>query len=240
MSRFQEIFLDIESDILNQHYKPGDLLPSENKLAQEYDVSRETIRKALTLLTESGYIHKKQGKGSIVLDVKRFDFPISGLTSYKELQEAQNIKSETILVENKVMTIPEYIAEFLKVSKETEVHCVIRARKVDGEIIILDKDYLFTSVIPDLPDEEAKHSLYHYIEKKLGIEIGFARKEFIVEPATKEDKEIMTLHGDTHVVVTRSEVHLEDTTLFQFTESRHRLDKFKFVDFARRRGPNGF
>ena len=65
-------------------------------------------------------------------------------------------------------------------------------------------------------------------------------KNLFVEPATKEDKEIMTLHGDTHVVVTRSEVHLEDTTLFQFTESRHRLDKFKFVDFARRRGPSGF
>ncbi|GAA0369145.1 trehalose operon repressor [Alkalibacterium iburiense] len=238
MNKFQEIYLDIESEILNQKYKPGDLLPSENKLAHMYNVSRETIRKALTLLLESGYIQKQQGKGSIVLDIKRFDFPISGLTSYKELQEAQNIESETILIENKVITIPEYIADFVKVSKDTRVHCVIRARKVEGEVIILDKDYLFTSVIDTIPNKEAEHSLYHYIEKKLGLTIGFARKEFIVEHATKEDKEWMDLHGDTHVVVTRSEVHLEDTTLFQYTESRHRLDKFRFVDFARRRGPN--
>lgn len=237
MSRFQDIFLDIESDILNQQYKPGELLPSENQLSKKYNVSRETIRKALSLLLESGYIQKKQGKGSIVLDVKRFDFPISGLTSYKELQDAQNISSETILVENKKMTIPEHIADFLKVSHDTEVHCVIRARKVDGEVVILDKDYLFTSIIESIPDDEARHSLYHYIENKLGLVIGFARKEFIAEPATQEDRELMTLHNDTHVVVTRSEVHLEDATLFQYTESRHRLDRFRFVEFARRRGP---
>lgn len=28
--------------------------------------------------------------------------------------------------------------------------------------------------------------------------------------------------------------YLDDTTLFQYTESRHRPDKFKFVNFARR------
>lgn len=237
MSRFQEIFLDIESDIFNQTYKAGELLPSENKLSKKYDVSRETIRKALTLLLESGYIQKKQGKGSIVLDIKRFDFPISGLTSYKELEEAQHINSETLLIKNHVETLSEQIASFLSISSDTEVHSVIRGRKVDGETVILDKDYLLTSVIPVLPDKEAQKSLYNYIENELGLTIGYARKEFIVEPATQEDRELMTLHGDTHVVVTRSEVHLEDTTLFQYTESRHRLDKFRFVEFARRRPP---
>ncbi|HDU1271622.1 TPA: UTRA domain-containing protein, partial [Listeria monocytogenes] len=50
-----------------------------------------------------------------------------------------------------------------------------------------------------------------------------------------EDKKYLALHGDTHVVVVKSTVFLKDTTLFQYTESRHRLDKFRFIDFARRR-----
>ncbi|WP_080145938.1 trehalose operon repressor [Marinilactibacillus piezotolerans] len=240
MSKFHEIFIDIEAAILNQTYKSGDLLPSENELTKQYNVSRETIRKALTMLLESGYIQKKQGKGSIVLDVKRFDFPISGLTSYRELQDAQHISSQTILIENKVTEIPQHIAEFLKVPASTEVHKVVRARKVNDEVVILDKDYLLTSVIETLPDKEAEHSLYHYIEQKLGLTIGYARKEFTVEPVTEEDKRLMDLHGDHHIVVTRSDVHLEDTRLFQYTESRHRLDKFRFVDFARRRGPQTY
>ena len=36
------------------------------------------------------------------------------------------------------------------------------------------------------------------------------------------------------VVVVKSYTYLEDRSLFQYTESRHRTDKFKFVDFARR------
>ncbi|WP_277631006.1 trehalose operon repressor [Atopococcus tabaci] len=237
MSKFNEIFFDLESAILNQDYLPGDLLPSENALAKKYNVSRETIRKALTLLLENGYIQKQQGKGSIVLDVKRFDFPISGLTSYKELQKAQNIASETLVIQNEVQQLPSRVSEFLGVPADTEAHCIVRLRKVDDEAIILDKDYLLTSVVPSIPSQAAEQSLYDYLENELGLTIGYARKEFTVEPITKEDRELLALHGDTHVVVIRSDVHLEDTTLFQYTESRHRLDKFRFVDFARRRGP---
>ncbi|MCA9766197.1 MAG: trehalose operon repressor [Carnobacterium sp.] len=238
MNKFNEISLEIQSAIINQIYLPGNLLPSENELAKKYEVSRETIRKALSLLLENGYIQKQQGKGSIVLDIKRFDFPISGLTSYKELQTAQHINSQTIVSSNIKTDLPSSLAERLRLPEHTEVIYVERQRKVDGEIVILDKDYLLTSIISDLPNEAAQDSLYSYIENVLGLVISYAQKEIIVELATSEDKRLMDLNGDTHVVVVRSDVYLEDTTLFQYTESRHRLDRFRFVDFARRKNPN--
>lgn len=238
MNKFNEISLEIQSAIINQLYLPGDLLPSENELAKKYQVSRETIRKALALLMDNGFIQKQQGKGSIVLDMKRFDFPISGLTSYKELQTAQHINSQTIVSSNIRTELPDYLVERLKLSKSTQVIYIERQRKVDGDVVILDKDYLLSSVISDIPDEAAEDSLYHYIENELGLVISYAQKEIIVESATAEDQRLMDLHGDNHVVVVRSDVYLEDTTLFQYTESRHRLDRFRFVDFARRKNPN--
>jgi len=237
MNKFNEIYLDLEAAILNQRYKPGDLLPSENTLATTYNVSRETIRKALVLLLESGYIQKQQGKGSIVLDVKRFNFPVSGLTSYKEIQDTQHIKGKTILTKNERQLMPQHIIQQFNLPADTQVHYIERQRQVNGESVILDKDYLLTSIIPEMPDKEAENSLYNYIEHTLGLVIGYAQKEFTVEPITKEDKLLMDLHNDSHVVVVRSSVYLEDTRFFQYTESRHRLDKFRFVDFARRRTP---
>lgn len=237
MNKFNEIYLDLEAAILNQRYKPGDLLPSENTLATTYNVSRETIRKALVLLLESGYIQKQQGKGSIVLDVKRFNFPVSGLTSYKEIQDTQHIKGKTILTKNERQLMPQHIIQQFNLPADTQVHYIERQRQVNGESVILDKDYLLTSIIPEMPDKEAENSLYNYIEHTLGLIIGYAQKEFTVEPITKEDKLLMDLHNDSHVVVVRSSVYLEDTRFFQYTESRHRLDKFRFVDFARRRTP---
>jgi len=238
MSRFQEIFFDIETKIINQEYKKGELLPSEHSLSKKYNVSRETIRKALSKLLEHGLIQKIQGKGSVVLDIERFDFPIAGLTSYKELKEAQHLDSQNLLIKNEEIIIPERVANYLNVSNDSIVHHIIRGREVNGEVIILDIDFILKDIINIIPNEKAQNSLYQYFENELGLSIGYAKKEFTVEPTTEFDKKWMSLYGDTHVVITRSEVHLKDTSIFQYTESRHRLDKFRFVEFARRRSAN--
>ncbi len=236
MNRYMEIYADLKSRILNKTYLTGTLLPSENKLATHYQVSRETIRKALVLLLENGYIQKKQGKGSIVLDVQRFDFPISGLTSYKELQDSQNIHSQTLVHSLEKIRISKEFSAKIDLPINTEVWALMRQRKIDGEVIILDKDYLLTAIVPTLPIEEAENSIYLFLETKKQLAISYAQKEIVVEKVTEEDQQLMTLREeDTHVVVVRSRVYLEDTRLFQYTESRHRLDKFRFVDFARRR-----
>ncbi|WP_407406428.1 GntR family transcriptional regulator, partial [Peribacillus sp.] len=84
-NKFTQISEEIAGQINDGQLTAGSLLPSENELADMYAASRETVRKALKILAEDGYIHKVQGKGSIVLDVTKLDFPISGLVSFKEL-----------------------------------------------------------------------------------------------------------------------------------------------------------
>ena len=78
--------------IENNKIKAGEKLPSEFDLQNKYQASRDTIRKALLLLSQNGYIQKSQGKSSIVLDINRFNFPVSGLTSFKEI--ASDIKGK--------------------------------------------------------------------------------------------------------------------------------------------------
>ncbi len=48
-------------------YKPGDKLPGENILAEQFQVSRGTLRQAMLLLQEDGLVGNHQGKGNIVL-----------------------------------------------------------------------------------------------------------------------------------------------------------------------------
>ncbi|MGP6140340.1 MULTISPECIES: trehalose operon repressor [unclassified Jeotgalibaca] len=235
MNKFYDIYLDLRCKIEKFEYATGSLLPSETALSEIYGVSRETTRKALALLLENGYIQKKQGKGSIVLDIQRFNFPVSGLTSFKEIQEAQNMESETIVIKNKREKISEFLSETLNLPANQEVISLLRLRKISGEVIILDKDYLLAEIVEAVPSEAAENSLYDYLEGELGLNIAYAKKVFVVEPATLEDRKLMKLDNDTHVVAVKSEVYLEDTRLFQYTESRHRLDRFKFVEFARRK-----
>lgn len=61
------------------------------------------------------------------------------------------------------------------------------------------------------------------------------KKEILISPIDNRDKILLDLGKDQHVVTVRSQVYLADGRQFQFIESRHKLDKFHFVDYAERR-----
>jgi DNA-binding GntR family transcriptional regulator len=63
---YRSVQQQIKNQIISGHYKEGDLLPSENELAEKNHITRTTIRHALDELVKEGYIRKKKGKGSIV------------------------------------------------------------------------------------------------------------------------------------------------------------------------------
>ena len=56
------------------HWKPGDILPSETKLAGEFNVSQGTVRKALEELAAEHLVVRHQGKGTFVADTT--DHPV--------------------------------------------------------------------------------------------------------------------------------------------------------------------
>ncbi|PYY26438.1 Trehalose operon repressor [Paenibacillus illinoisensis] len=234
-NKFIRIYEDIAAHIRTGEIEAGSLLPSELDLSESYQTSRETIRKALKMLYEEGYIQKIQGKGSIVLDIRKIDFPISGLVSFKELAKKMGQRARTHVEELEELKVDQALFKTIHFGMGEQVWKIVRVRNVDGERVILDKDYVSQRLVPGLTKEISNDSIYEYIEDQLGLSISFAKKEILVEEPTEEDRRLMDLEGFHNVVVVRSQVYLEDASPFQFTESRHRPDKFRFVDFARRK-----
>lgn len=66
--KYKSIAYQLKDNIITQEYKKGEMIPSEKKLQEYYHVSRHTIRQAIDLLVNDGYIIKKKGLGSIVSD----------------------------------------------------------------------------------------------------------------------------------------------------------------------------
>lgn len=231
-------YISLYSEILNSieagEIKPGSKLPSEGALMIGYQVSKDTVRKALALLEQNGYIQKAKGKPAVVLDYQRLNFPVSGLTTFTELEKYSKWKSTTIVEDLKIVNGDSDVMKKLELKSDEDAYSLIRVREINGEKIILDKDYINRKYVPELTKEICEKSIYEYFEKKLGLKISFARKEITVRPSTEEDKRLLDMNGYDMTVIIKSYVYLEDTSLFQYTESRHRPDKFSFVDFARR------
>ena len=63
---YLQVEADIKNRILSKQYMPGDKLPTENELSDQYNVSKITIRKAIQNLSDEGYVNKVQGKGTFI------------------------------------------------------------------------------------------------------------------------------------------------------------------------------
>lgn len=235
MNKFEKVYLDIKNKIEQGVYPIGHLIPTEHELANMYNVSRETIRKAQRLLLENGFIQKKQGRGSTVLDFKRFSFPISGLVSYKELQNEQNIQSETKVIKNELVPAPQFLIGQFGITADEKFIYLVRTRSIQGEVMIIDEDYIRCKVVESIPNRVAKDSIYSYFEDKLNLKIDYATKEVAAEIVGQIDLKLMKLTPMDYVINVRSQVFLEDTTFFQYSISHHRLEKFRFSEFARRK-----
>lgn len=233
-SKYITLYNKIIEKIEQGIYPPSSKLPSESELMEKYDLSRDTVRKALNMLEHNGYINKVKGKGSFILDINRHNFPVSGLISFKELAEKMGEKCETLVEQLQLIKGDNFLRKKLELSEDEGMWKVFRVREIGKNKIILDKDYFNSAYVPMLTEEICKNSIYEYIEKELGLKIGFAKKEITVRPCSEEDIKYLDLEGYDMIVVVDTMVYLQDGTLFQYTESRHRPDRFKFVDFARR------
>lgn len=235
MKKYQEIFKQLEADILAGHYPAEHFLPSEIELCQQFSASRDTIRKALALLSKEGYIEKSQGRGSQIKKRGQINFPVSELSSYQELVNLHDMASKTNVISIDNLLVDKELSQKTGFPIHSQTFRVTRQRVVDNIASVLDIDYLLKPLTPFLSREIAEQSIYRYLEQEVGLQIAYAQKEIIIDSASEQDKILLDLGSDKHIVCVRSKVYLADNRQFQFTESRHKLSKFKFIDFARRK-----
>ena len=233
-SKYVEVYSDLAERIRSGVYPAGSRLPAENILIEEYGVSRDTLRKALALLEQDGFMQQTRGKEALGLNHEKVVFPVSGLTSFQELALAEGYRTATHVARLETVRGNRELMKALDVTRDDEVWRLYRVREIEGERVILDKDFLNRKYVPELPEEAVQDSLYKYLEGQLGLRIGFAQKEITAARATEEDRRYLDLGRNDIIIRVSSYVYLENGALFQHTESRHRWDRFRFVDFAKR------
>ncbi|QGH35981.1 GntR family transcriptional regulator [Gracilibacillus salitolerans] len=65
---YQQVYQYIKTDITNGKFQVGDRIPSEKELAEKFEVSRITSKKALEKLMNEGYVYRQRGRGTFVAD----------------------------------------------------------------------------------------------------------------------------------------------------------------------------
>ncbi|WP_436855646.1 trehalose operon repressor [Staphylococcus caeli] len=234
--KFITIYEALRTDIIESRISYGAQLPSEYELVESYNASRETVRKALNLLVRDGMIQKIRGKGSIVIYQGLTEFPFADLTSFREVQQGLGLQHETevkVLERLNASDVP-HVKAALEITAQTKLCHIVRTRKINDRVKIIDEDYLIEDIIPDVTMEIATQSLYQYIEDVLDMEISYSNKSITFEAFSDREYEIFGDIVPPYTATVRGIVHLKDTTKFQYNVSKHLATEFKFNDFSRR------
>lgn len=236
-AKYESIYQDIKEKIEDEEYQYQDLLPSENTMVATYGCSRNTIRRALSVLADEGYVQSLQGKGVRIIyqPVAQNAFTLGGIESFKESAIRNRRKSTTKVLQFTEITADPHIAKKTGFPIGSELYYIQRVRSLDGKALILDINMFLKSIVPGLTKSIAKNSIYDYIENELGVTIVTSKRLVTVEHSTEIDEKYLELNDYNCLAVISSQTFNADGIMFEYTQSRHRPDYFSFQDTATRK-----
>ncbi len=109
MARFITIAMDLAERIASGEYKEGQKISGRSTLSGLYNVSPETVRRALSLLQESGVVSVLPGTGVIVNSVKSAQDYLAESSQYKVIKEMQERLAILISQRNRINTDIEHL-----------------------------------------------------------------------------------------------------------------------------------
>jgi len=178
----RQLFLVLHDEIDRGVIAPGDALPTEQTLCDQFGVSRITVRRALADLAERGYIERRQGVGSFVREHAPSEPEPVGRSYMDGLRQTQ-FETEVDVVELDTRRPPRPIAEALGSSGEL-LHIVrVRRQRRTGEPLIVTDAWLPAHLADTLTESALLRAALYELLADAGIVVDRVQHEITAEIA---------------------------------------------------------
>ncbi|MGJ8639230.1 MAG: GntR family transcriptional regulator [Opitutaceae bacterium] len=148
---YLQIYEDLLTSIRNQSYAPGDLLPSEKTICEQYSASRPTVAKAIKMLSDAKLVHRQAGFGTQVLAPE-----LSGLSAGLLIPELSDTEIFAPIVESILDTSNKYelqIAQAYELNRAQDKKA--RALSQAEQFIKKKVNGVFFAPLENIADSEA-------------------------------------------------------------------------------------
>ncbi|MGI8385192.1 GntR family transcriptional regulator [Robertmurraya sp. P23] len=227
--KYKEIADQLESDIRDGKFDTTKKLPTEEELMKTFEVSRNTIRKAITQLVNRGYIYQVQGSGMFLRDKSVTDY--INLGSLRGLTKDLTSKTiDTQILELHVIEADEDTAEKIRCEKGAKLYFCKRLRAVDREPFSIEISYFKKDIVPYLNEDIAKTSIYSYLIEDLKLQISFADKVVNCEKIDEEKAKLLNVKPEDPALIIENTVCLANGTIFELSKSIFHYQKAKILN----------
>lgn len=214
-----------------QESENGTLLPTEEELCKRFGVSRQTVRQAISGLSEEGLVIRHPGQGTFVKRSKISRDTKWALEDFNREMQYHGLKPETVVLAIRVEKSMDFVSRQLGIQPNELVVSIKRLRFVDGWPMVVQQSYLPHSLFSDLEskkDELVTRSLHSIIEKDYKYALQTAERSIEAIPAPTQEAEQLQVAPGSPVLYSTSLWKTFNGVCVEYVLEWYRGDKSQF------------
>jgi GntR family transcriptional regulator len=211
---YYQLLQILEEKIANGTWKPGDTIPTELEIMQQYGISRSTVRQAILALVNMGYLRREKSKGTIVKSpTGRVRF-VGSLISFSEEMRRKGISHSSRILDQRIIPADAHIAGKLNLQVGDEVYFLRRVRYLGDSPFLIDVHYIPHALCPGIDSRYKENtSLYDLLRTEYKFNLHHGQIEFeAVSPPSKEVIDLLEVYSTTSLIMAERIVYSEKET----------------------------
>lgn len=218
----------LAAHIARGEWQPGDMLPTEEQLQEEYDLSRTTVRQALRELELEGLISRHRGRGTFVSEPKLKHSPDPGFSLTAYLLK-QGMQPGWRVLSSEWIDATKEIEKRLESKPGTSIYRLRRLRLANNEPI----GYHIAHVVPDVAqlideDQLDQGGSLDYLRKSGLLNGGYADRSIESILASQEIGEILGVRPGSPILMIKRRVFNKSGEPVEDFQALYRGDRFQY------------
>lgn len=227
--KYYQIYEKLLEKIQSGEYEENDRFPSDTELVNKFDVSRGTVREAVKMLINQGYLVREQGKGTFVT-YKKIEQTSDQLIGFSELMKRNNIKPDAKLLHKEIITPPEELKERMHLSEDDKVVHIIRVRYGDDLPLIIERSYFNYRLFKPIYEKDLEgNSIFKLLYDHTDIRLGEAVQHIEAINAGEAEHNMLNIPIGTPLLLLKRLIQTSEGEYFQYSEDVYRSDRISFT-----------
>lgn len=226
--KYYRIYEELLNDIQNGVYQKDNLFPSDTDLVKKFNVSRGTIREAIKLLFQQGFLIRKQGKGTFVT-YRKIEQDPEKLIGFTELMKKHNLKPSAKVLKKEIVVPAANISHLMKLKTGKKVVRLIRLRYGDGQPLIIERSFFNYDLFEPIFDMDLEqNSIFELLHHKTETKLGNALQRIEAISAGVEENRWLGVELRTPLLLIKRLIKTKGQKIFQYSEDVYRSDRINF------------
>ena len=226
--KYYKIYEELLNEIRSGKYQENDRFPSDTELVKKFNVSRGTVREAIKLLFQQGFLIREQGKGTFVTYKKIHQDP-DQLIGFTELMHRHNLKPSAKIIQKEVTVPKANTRHLMKLNDSQKAARVVRLRLGNGQPLIIERSFFNYDLFEPIFDLDLENnSIYELLHKHTNTKLGEALQKIEAISAGNEEHQLLGVGLRTPLLLIKRLIKTTEGLIFQFSEDVYRSDRINF------------